>query len=602
MDTKYSVWQVIKFQFGLIREEKRIGAFVAYLIEPFVSGAIPVCMIVFPALVIDAIVDNNLTDVYTWSFVFAITLVVLFSIHHLLMGLFNSHTLGLRFLASKKFNDKYRYAAFSHLENPEFQAKRSTALRALRGTAVGVQGLYSDYMNILVWIVTLTGLFFIVGSFNYWILVLAIVLAIIQYRISLIAKNYSYSVRDELNERLRKAFYFFKIGHDFSYGKDIRLDQMDDALVEKHKEKSNLFLTLFKKADLFELRLSYFEVLFMVIINCIAYYFVIKGYFNNLITLGSLTMTIWAVTEITVKLQSIFRSMAKIKEESGYVSDFISFFENNSYFPNTEGTKVNLTDFEIEFKNVSFKYPNSDTYVLKNLSLVISSKEKLALVGINGAGKTTIVKLLCGFYKPTEGEIVIDGVNLDTIDLKHYREQLAVVFQDVNIYAASVIENIVGDDLSEENVKKGLEALEEVGLKDKVDSYPNKEQQQLLKVIETDGTDLSGGEAQRLSIARAVCKDHTNCIIFDEPTASLDAIHEKEIYENFKNLIKDRTSIVISHRLASTKFCDKVAFLENGAVLEYGTHDELMNIKDGKYREMFVIQGRYYQEGAISNA
>ncbi len=600
-DSKYSYWKVVQFLYRFIHEEKRLILYPLYVLEPLAMGLIPIVMIVFPGKVIDAVANGNTHDLYVLTGIFGISVILLYTAHHVMNSIFNSELLALRFFAGKRFNAKYRFADYRYLEDPDFQAKRSTALQALRGGMVGFEGLYRYYLRILTGFISLAGLFYIVGIFNPWIILLAFILSIAQYYISLVAKKNSFKHRDDLNERERKAFYFFKIGHDFSYGKDIRIDQMDNALIAKFKEKSRHFIQLFQRVERFEFRLNIFSVLFILILNGVTYYFVIHAYFQNVLTVGQLTMTIWAITEISLKLQTLFTEFATIKKESGYVSDFMSFMENESYFPIIQGNTPKLSNFKIEFRNVTFQYPGSDTLVLNKLNLTISSNEKLALVGINGAGKSTIVKLLCGFYHPTSGDIFIDDKNMKDFNLEDYRKQIAVVFQDVNIYAATVMENIIGDQITPDNVKRAMHALDMVGLQEKVLRFPHQENQSLLKIIDSEGTDLSGGEAQRLAIARAMYKRDTNFIVLDEPTASLDAIHEKEIYENFKDLIKDRTSIIISHRLASTRFCDKIAFLEEGQIIEYGSHNELMELPDGQYRNMFITQGKYYQKEGVSD-
>ena len=250
----------------------------------------------------------------------------------------------------------------------------------------------------------------------------------------------------------------------------------------------------------------------------------------------------------------------------------------------------------LDVADLSKKY--GDRMALSHANFEVPMGSICGFVGPNGSGKTTLVKLLCGFYEPTEGTILINGVDIKTIDLNHYRTKLAVIFQEVVVYAATILENIVGLSTDPNEHEKAMNALKLVGLYEKTKSMPQEEHQELLKVIDPSGTELSGGEKQKLSIARALYKENTSLIILDEPTASLDAIAEKEIYENFKTLINNRTALIISHRLASTKFCDNIVLLEDGEILEYGTHDALMSTENGRYQSMFLTQGKYYQKGA----
>ena len=250
------------------------------------------------------------------------------------------------------------------------------------------------------------------------------------------------------------------------------------------------------------------------------------------------------------------------------------------------------------FDNVSFRYPGSETYVFRHLNLTIQKGERLAVVGINGAGKTTLVKLMMGLFDVTEGEIRINGIPIQNFDKKALYSMFSAVFQDINIMAFTVRENVAGR-LSDIDDKRVDHVLAQVGLTEAVDSLPQKTGQMMLKVIDEDGALLSGGQSQKLAIARALYKDAC-MVIMDEPTAALDALAEAEIYENFSELVKGKTAVYISHRLASTRFCDHIALFEGDGLAEYGTHEELME-RRGRYYEMFMVQGKYYtQKGGES--
>lgn len=310
-------------------------------------------------------------------------------------------------------------------------------------------------------------------------------------------------------------------------------------------------------------------------------------------------MYIGAIIALSTSLRTIATNLAFLVAEGRYVSDFYEFMEDQSLFT-PAGTKEALNDtLEIEFKHVSFKYPGSERYVLKDFNLKINKGEKIAIVGTNGAGKTTLIKILVGLFAPESGEIFVNGSNIKDFSLEEYRKMYAVVFQDYHIYAASVMENVIGSDNGGISEKIGKEDLARVGLKEKIESLPKKYEQPLLKIIDEEGVELSGGQSQKLAIARALYKD-ANVVILDEPTAALDALAEADIYKNFDDLVKDKTAIYISHRLSSTKFCNHIVLLDQDGLKEYGTHDELME-KHGEYYHMFTTQGKYYQEEGAEN-
>ena len=248
----------------------------------------------------------------------------------------------------------------------------------------------------------------------------------------------------------------------------------------------------------------------------------------------------------------------------------------------------------IEFKNVTFKYPNTDKIILDNVSFKFHESEKISIVGLNGAGKTTIVKLLCRLYSPNEGTILINDIPIEEYEKDSYIKQISAVFQDYKLFAYSIKDNI--DPTSSVDVEK---ICADVGISEKIEKLPHQYDSLIGKYYDDSGVELSGGQLQKIAIARGLAKD-SSLLILDEPTSALDALAEASIYQQFSDLVKDKTSIYISHRLSSTKFCDRILFFNENGLQEEGTHDDLMNNKQGYY-EMFMIQGKYYQEGGENN-
>ena len=226
----------------------------------------------------------------------------------------------------------------------------------------------------------------------------------------------------ELSEKKRKADYYFNTGLDFSYGKDIRLNEMVAPLSTKHKEASTVFEKQFNKIRRHELRFSQVDTLFLLITNGLTYYLVVTYYFDGLITLGEVSQYIWSIIAITVALKAIIRELAQLKENNGQIRKYLEFINMDVYFDSSGDKTINPESMEIEFVNVSFKYPKTDKYVLKDINLKIKANEKLALVGVNGSGKTTLVKLLCRFYTPTSGKITINGIDILELDNESYRK------------------------------------------------------------------------------------------------------------------------------------------------------------------------------------
>ncbi|WP_316271578.1 ABC transporter ATP-binding protein [Anaerococcus vaginalis] len=275
-----------------------------------------------------------------------------------------------------------------------------------------------------------------------------------------------------------------------------------------------------------------------------------------------------------------FDNLTRFKPFFKIINPYQKSFENKDLPKN----------LKIDLVNLSFKYPNSDKYVLKNINLTINNNESIALVGENGAGKSTLALILAGFYKSYEGEIFINGKNFKKLDYD-YNSLVSAVFQDSQIFPFSIKENILLDD-SNKNLEKtyGLTHLNKI-----IESYDKKDKQTLLRILDDDGVDLSGGQKQKLYLARSIEKNSSKLLILDEPTAQLDALAERELYTLYNDLTKNKSSIFISHRLASTKFCNRIVYLKDGEIKSTGSHEELM-ISDSDYKDLYNLQAKNYKE------
>lgn len=249
--------------------------------------------------------------------------------------------------------------------------------------------------------------------------------------------------------------------------------------------------------------------------------------------------------------------------------------------------------FEIEFRNVSFKYPGSDNYALKNVSFKFRIGERLAFVGMNGSGKTTFIKLLCRLYDPTEGVILLNGIDITRYDYDEYLSLFSVVFQDFAIFAYTISDNVSGETAPDR--EKVMQSLRRAGLGDKIDGLPKGIDTYVFRWFANDGADFSRGEQQKIALARALYKD-APFFILDEPTAALDPIAEAEVYSRFNDIVGEKTAVFISHRLSSCRFCDKIVVFHEGELVQFGSHDSLVSDENGKYRELWHAQAQYYTE------
>lgn len=482
---------------------------------------------------------------------------------------------------------------YEKFEQPESQDAFEKGSRAL-GTRSGFIGLYTNMFTTISKVIT-----FIIGcgiilSVSIWLIVIIVILAIIK----LILTNYNTkkektNFHDKTPGLWRKISYTNNISKNLTIGKDLRIYEMDKFIDMERQKTIDEYMRLYKKEEIRSNILGTIINLIHILDEVALYSFMIYEVINNNMSIADFTFIIASIRTISRSLAVIINNFSNNLSYSLQVNDYKKFQLIDLSF---NGATIPLAtdEIEIEFKNVSYSYYMQEGYTLKNISFKINKGERIALVGHNGAGKTTLIKLICGFYHPTEGEILINGVNINEIDRESLIKLIAPVFQDSNHYAVSIKENVAMETLDNIDEERLYNALDLAGLTQKIESLKSGVDTVITRDMDDTGVELSGGESQKLSIARAIYKN-APLVILDEPTSALDPIAESKLYMNLNKIINNHSAIFISHRLSSTKFCDRIFFLEKGELLEVGTHDGLMSI-DSEYKKLFNMQAEYYKE------
>lgn len=487
---------------------------------------------------------------------------------------------------------------FFLIEGPLGREKYQKAKNAL--CEEGVYGFLEQYGKLFTFI--LLTIFFTVATaaLNPWLVLILSALEALKLVFAALENKLIGKIKDPIAKADRRINYLNRVSRDFSFAKDIRLFHMREYLTKLCEEYIIARKRLTEKMYFYYFCTDLMSLVLSVLIEIGIFGYIIYSGVKGNISVTELVFFSFTVTEFAAYISAVGEKILGAFQINIGINDFREFLDIENVQRNSGGKALpEKTPYEIELKNVSFTYPGSDKRILDCVNLKIKAGESLALVGVNGAGKTTLVKIICGLYMPTEGEVLINGTDISEFNRDDYYKAISAVFQGPRFLPCTVFENVSMLRESESDRKRFFKSVKKAGLYEKIMSLPEKENTLLVKTVNENAVELSGGEMQRLLLARAVYKN-APVLVLDEPTAALDPIAENEIYLKYNDISKDKTSVYISHRLSSTRFCDRIVLLSDGKIAEEGTHEELMALK-GKYADMFDIQSKYYKKGEKKN-
>ena len=508
----------------------------------------------------------------------------------------------------KIFSDKQMSLDFVDLENAAIQHQRQEAQENLYMFGNGLAQLFwgiSALVRTLVYIVlslAMTISLFLSSSGNrfidhpIWTLIILVCIAIggLSKSKATISENDIFMEYCKNTVWFNRVFLFFgkELYMNPEKAKDVRIysqntvaEKMLDKLISHEKEN---------QSDIVKMALyPAIAQIIIVFANAVCYLFVASKALFGAFGVGNIVQYVAVLSRLGEGLQELMYLLSDNEVYCTHLQNLFAYLDlpNHMYQGSLTVEKRDDNEYYVEFKNVSFQYPNADAYALKHVNLKFKVGEKLAVVGMNGSGKTTFIKLMCRLYDPTEGEILLNGENIKKYDYNEYTSIFSVVFQDFRLFSFSLGQNVSASASYDED--KVIECLKKAGFAERLNSLPNKLNTFLYKDIDADGVEISGGEAQKLALARALYKN-APFIILDEPTAALDPISEYEVYSKFNEIAGTKTAIYISHRLASCRFCDKIAVFHEGEIIQLGSHEELLSDSNGKYYELWNAQAQYY--------
>lgn len=593
-------WETLKFVFRTAWKE-RPSVFLVYLMKFISEFASKMQNAIMAKLIIDELVlvitgaefAQHLTNAAIFAGLYIVILLLTSLLGNAATQLESVHQEWFSEYVDIQLADRTMKMDFEHTEDPEALDALEKAQEGMSWYSGGIVGVLGAVFGLVNNAAALLGVSLIILFTCPWLLPVQIAALVVITILN--AKNNKID-RDsflELAKSNRIFGYVFWQLADFKLGKDIRLYDSADMMCGKAQHFSDEQIGIWRSTMRKQRKNSWGMDAVNALRDGISYFYIGFMAVTRAITVGDFSMCVSAAGTLYWSLYGIVSGVQDVSQKCAYAHRYIEFLR----FPAAmvKGTKpVKPGEHTIEFRHVSFKYPRSEKLVLRDINLTIKSGEHLSIVGLNGAGKTTFIKLLCRLYDVTEGEILIDGVNIKEYSEEEYRRLFSVVFQDFQLFAFSLRENIAfGEQADDKELERVLKLA---GLWEDAQKLPNGLDTMLYKSFDENGTDLSGGQRQKTAIARALYRN-APVVILDEPTAALDPVAEYEIYRQFNTLIGGKTAVYISHRLSSCKFCDRIVVFADDTIKENGTHEQLVGIDGGIYAGMFAEQAKYYAEG-----
>ena len=579
----------------------------------FFKAVGPFVNYVFSALIINLLFEGRTWDILAYYIIAAVLAnALVFGIVGVMEHFYSIHDLK----CSLKFDQKIAFT----LSDMNYQQLESRAIQALiqaihqAGLRIGgteqifkkITIISQSFLGVLLAAVSLAHVYQTSNingvTLGISVLVLAFLLMLISVatialmRLQAKVNDKTVQINQQITEANSSAFYFMQMMADYRFGKDIRIYNLKNIIGDAFTGlwKSSVGIKLIKELGKQQAKVPVLIMSINSIIGVVAYLFAAVMAFRGVLSVGYIILYAGSIQTFISAISALIQNIGELTNDCAMLSpqlEVISQAAANQTDCKQQFMPIN-GPCSLEFRNVSFRYPGSNQWALQNVSFTINDTQHVAIVGKNGSGKSTIVKLLCRFYDPCEGEILINKRNILEYDKQDLWAYFTAVFQDFKLFSFSIAENIAASE--DINVPQVLDALTKVGLINWTNRLKNGVHTILYNNYEQEGIELSGGEAQKIAIARAIYKQ-ANCFILDEPTSALDPRAENDIYRNFNSLVDGKTAIYISHRLASCKFCDLILVLDQGSIVQSGSHDELVSDDQGLYYELWHAQAQFYQ-------
>lgn len=492
-------------------------------------------------------------------------------------------------------NHKAYTTSYPNTKAPEVLRMHSEALDNCGSNDAASEHIWHTLTGLLINLLGFVIYLLLLADVNLLLMGIVIATTVIGFFISRYINEWGYRHKDELAKYEKELGYLVRKTESIKLAKDIRIFGLAPWLNGIYASTRRMAEAFCARRERVYAWTCVVDVVLLFARNGIAYFYLIHRALTEGLAASEFLLYFTAFTGFSSWITGILSEFATLHKESLGLSVIQEYIHLPEQFRFVGGVSIPKADsYELKLENVSFRYPGTEKDIIRKMNLTLHPGEKIAVVGLNGAGKTTLVKLLCGFYDPDEGRVLLNGIDIREFNRQEYYDLFSAVFQEMSVLDVTVAEHVAQ---TVENIDLGKvnECIEKAGLASKIRKLPLGVQTHVGKIAFLDGVEFSGGELQRLVLARALYKDGP-IFVLDEPTAALDPIAENDIYMKYNEMTRGKTSLFISHRLASTRFCDRILFLQDGVIAEEGTHEQLL-AGNGGYAELFHIQARYYQEG-----
>ena len=598
---KYNLWQNSWYMVRLAWQHSKSVLAICIILAAATAGETVVQLLIAPGILQKLELRASLPQLLGAIAVFTGALILFAAAKEYfdLNKLFGRVTVRIKLIEA--IAEKMASTSYENLLDTAFLQRKERASSACNDNQSPAENIWLTWTNILANLLGFAVYLALLSSLSPLLILVVIATTAAGYFVSRKVNQFGYLHREEEAAYTAEMRYVKRTVTSRAFAKDIRIFGLKPWLMEVWQKSFQLYESFLRRREKHYFLTNLADFLLSLLRNGIAYAYLLHLTLTEGLSASTFLLYFTAASGFTQWITGILEQFTTLSKASLEISVVREFLEWPEGFQLTGGDPipdaVNGT-YELQLEHVTYRYPGAAEDTIHDLSLTLHRGEKVALVGLNGAGKTTLVKLLCGFLDPTQGTVRLNGVDIRKLNRRAYYKLFSAVFQEFSLLEATVAENVAQqvEGIDEEKV---WQCLENAGLSDAVRALPQGLKTHLGRSIYDDGTELSGGQTQRLMLSRALYRDGA-VLVLDEPTAALDPITESEIYLKYSEMTQGKTSLFISHRLASTRFCDRIILLENGSIAEEGSHEALLQA-GGSYAKLFSVQRRYYEEGGESH-